>query len=1175
VDKDKLGSTLDDIAETKEETIQENQDPIQKREVLPFSEWVSSDYYAGPISSSIFTFWENSLSEFFEGDYSTLIIDGGKGAGKCIEENEKVLLSNGKYKKIKNVDPGDKVVSLDEGSESFVGSKVESLVDSGKRNGYKIKTRTGKELIVSEDHEFLTPFGWKNMKNGLQEGDQITIPETYKQFGEKNVDKWYAKFMGYYLSEGCSSGSQITLANTHDCIVDEFESIADHFGLETTVHEEEKRNSKFLSLNVDISKYYIEVSDEEKPYFEKGEYYICSVCGEREKERLKIGHHVTSCEGNTSKIYRECENCGEEFSKYYSRLHKRNDGAKGTVFCSEECKYSINPLMRIIREYGLEQKDANDKFIPDDIFTWDEQSLKYFIESLFDGDGTRDKNKSVFAYSTNSETMVKQIQSLLLRFGIVARIRSLKRDGYDNTEWTLKVTGKDALKFSETFDCTRIDTELDMDDAQNRLHFSINYSDEQVDRLLEKTSEIYGFWKDVSEEVYRNGKISSSTMRDYGIRQSEAKVVSEKIDSDVVNKTLDGDVLYDEIREITDIGEVQMYDLEIEGTHNFVANDIVAHNTFCGSVMMVYKVYTLSCYEYPQRLLGLADSSDITFAYFNVKSSLARSTGYSEIRGFIETIPYFQENFPLNPEYKREIQLPNEIYIKYSSTESGVKGDNVLGSLTDEVNFFQKGGSGSMGDVERIRGIANDLEERRKTRFQTQGHDPGFMGIISSSTHAKSYIEERKRKAGDEALHVKGVSYLVRPWEHAGEKATEEDYPTWDDLPDDRKFWIFQGREDMDPEVVDSFDKLDRILSLMDENLDYVGENIHEAIRSLPSRVQDSFITAPIDLKHQFESELISSLQGIAGIAVGTKGDFFNNEQVWNRCESESIPFAFNREEPVLSTGDSVTLQDYFNKDAMLIETDNGYYEPKMNPERKRFIHIDLSSTKDPTGMAMCHISGFKDDDGKEPIITYDFMVRIKPPSPPDRLSHEKIRKFVLWLKQEAGYRVENITMDSYSSEGPIQWFNEHVVPVKSNKKKDKKAFKKKGRDTDLSKWSEFSKLLYEDRVNFSPYEVFRQEFYELEVDYSDKGGTVDHPSEFTDGSTGHNDVSCAVVNAGHTAIQSEDYYIGAKDEIDELVDVDTDENPEDVLDQYQGQANKSVEDIYMDRLEEEIIDLL
>ena len=43
--------------------------------------------------------------------------------------------------------------------------------------------------------------------------------------------------------------------------------------------------------------------------------------------------------------------------------------------------------------------------------------------------------------------------------------------------------------------------------------------------------------------------------------------------------------VYDEIMSITPVGEQQVYDLSVEGTHNFVANDMLVHNTYISAVI--------------------------------------------------------------------------------------------------------------------------------------------------------------------------------------------------------------------------------------------------------------------------------------------------------------------------------------------------------------------------------------------------------------------------------------------------------------------------------------------------------------------------------------------------------------------------------------------------------------
>ena len=42
------------------------------------------------------------------------------------------------------------------------------------------------------------------------------------------------------------------------------------------------------------------------------------------------------------------------------------------------------------------------------------------------------------------------------------------------------------------------------------------------------------------------------------------------------------DILWDEIESIKHIGTEQVWDIEVEGTHNFIGNNIFAHNTYLG-----------------------------------------------------------------------------------------------------------------------------------------------------------------------------------------------------------------------------------------------------------------------------------------------------------------------------------------------------------------------------------------------------------------------------------------------------------------------------------------------------------------------------------------------------------------------------------------------------------------
>lgn len=60
----------------------------------------------------------------------------------------------------------------------------------------------------------------------------------------------------------------------------------------------------------------------------------------------------------------------------------------------------------------------------------------------------------------------------------------------------------------------------------------------------------------------------------------EIAVPVPDIDGSIESSTRSGDIMWDEIISIKPVGREKVYDIEVEGTHNFVGNGIFAHNTY-------------------------------------------------------------------------------------------------------------------------------------------------------------------------------------------------------------------------------------------------------------------------------------------------------------------------------------------------------------------------------------------------------------------------------------------------------------------------------------------------------------------------------------------------------------------------------------------------------------------
>jgi len=80
------------------------------------------------------------------------IIKGNQGGG-CLEENTNIQLYSGIIKKIKDINPFDYVLSLDE-DYKIVASLVLKKIDSGIKPTVTIKTRTGRDVTTTTCHPF-------------------------------------------------------------------------------------------------------------------------------------------------------------------------------------------------------------------------------------------------------------------------------------------------------------------------------------------------------------------------------------------------------------------------------------------------------------------------------------------------------------------------------------------------------------------------------------------------------------------------------------------------------------------------------------------------------------------------------------------------------------------------------------------------------------------------------------------------------------------------------------------------------------------------------------------------------------------------------------------------------------------------------------------------------------
>ena len=98
---------------------------------------------------------------------------------------------------------------------------------------------------------------------------------------------------------------------------------------------------------------------------------------------------------------------------------------------------------------GFKNK-ARKKHIPDFLFKFPLEKVKFLLAAYFSGDGGLDINHKTVGCSSFSHQLIRDIDLMLLRFGIFSAISKSAKN--DNIEFKIKIRGNNVLKFKEKID---------------------------------------------------------------------------------------------------------------------------------------------------------------------------------------------------------------------------------------------------------------------------------------------------------------------------------------------------------------------------------------------------------------------------------------------------------------------------------------------------------------------------------------------------------------------------------------------------------------------------------------------------------------------------------------------------------------------------------------------------
>jgi hypothetical protein len=488
--------------------------------------------------------------------------------------------------------------------------------------------------------------------------------------------------------------------------------------------------------------------------------------------------------------------------------------------------------------------------------------------------------------------------------------------------------------------------------------------------------------------------------------------------------------------------------------------------TTLACVAMAYKLHCLSCLRDAAKYYGLLTDSMIVFGIYSITKRQVADTGYFKVRGFLDSSPYFRNEFPRSMKIDSKcVFTKRAVQVVPGSQELHALGLDLFTFMMDEVNFMRVKDSKELG---RATGQAYDLYNATYTRLLSRfvrpgGTLPGLMLLLSSRNSETSFLEE----------HLKLVKDLPTTY--------ISDYALWE-VKDATKF--------TQPKfTVEIGDRLSPSRIITDV------EEVREGAR---------VVEVPGEFRKPFHEDIDQALRDIAGVATFNLSPLIRDRQSVFDAVVDKLKHPFSRESVTLDINDDILLEDFFQMDTVA-RVKNSKWVPKANPGAPRFIHIDNALTGDCLGLAMGHVAGLvKSDktnlDGtrstmRSPFIVMDFMLQVTPPVGSE-IDLSKVRAFVLFLSRL--YSVGRVTMDGFQSRDAMQILLKDGIEA---------GYLSVDRTDEA--YINLRSALFDRRIAYYHYDPFISETLDLERDI--KTQKVDHPTRASDGTRGSKDVADAV----------------------------------------------------------------